>query len=492
MIRSVISSVIRSPAASALGAGVGVSYTPTGTLMDGFESTSSWTDTFSSTRVASLDAEAAVQGDYAVRYDQGTAQFTSFNIHKDYASFDLQTLGTYAIYAVLDEDFDYQNISSVTVNVILNGTGTIYPGTSKTGLSLVQTGGVWLSGNLSQFNAAVQSASPGNHRFRLSTAQTAANAGSVTYDAFYRDVGGKGAVILTFDDVKGDQYTDAFPIMQANGLVGELYVPVDLVGTSTLLTWAQIAEMKAAGWSIQVNGTADDQPMTTAANPAAAVAILEAQKAELVSRGLGTPISFCYPFGTLRANGTRVEKTGVTTTAGSAVIPMASTTNITVGMRCIMFGVSRDARVASIDPNVSVTLDETVTTAISSKTASFVDDSGAFHGTKLQDAIEAAGWKWGRSTINGNMFCLYGVSRAQALQYPSYPTSSLTLETFQTHVNTAIAAKAVTSFYFHSLADAGIFEDCMEWLKAQVDAGLVDVTTTPALEARYGAASPPA
>jgi hypothetical protein len=222
-------------------------------------------------------------------------------------------------------------------------------------------------------------------------------------------------------------------------------------------------------------------------------------KAALEAQGFTGIDAFCYPFGSVRTNGTRVEKTGITTTVGSPVVPMASTTNIVAGMRAVMFGVSRNARVLSVDPGVSVTLDENVSAAITSKTAAFVNDSGEFHGNKLQTALRAAGWKWGRTTqADRYVFCQYGVPWAQAIQYPSNPTTSLTLESFQAIINTAIAAKSVVSFYFHNIADSGgsatnvaVFTACMEWLADQVTAGLIECTTTKALTSAFGNARPP-
>ena len=54
------------------------------------------------------------------------------------------------------------------------------------------------------------------------------------------------AVLLSFDDGYSAQYTTAFPVMRQHGIRGTLY-PVQSWGW---LTWDQVREMAAAGWTI--------------------------------------------------------------------------------------------------------------------------------------------------------------------------------------------------------------------------------------------------
>lgn len=476
-----------------LGAGGGGGQAPipgVGTLIDGFE-TLTWPSAGGPT--ATLDTVNKVQGVSGVKYS-GRILIQG---QKSFADFDMQTLGTHAFYVHLDDDFDFQNTSSISLSIVLNSTGTIYPGPSKTVLNLVQTGGMWISGSVSQYNAAVGSAGVGNHRFRMnSTISGSGHPGEVTFDAFYKGVGGKGAVILTFDDVKANQRFTALPIMQPLGIVGELYVPTALVGNSGLLTWAQIAELAAAGWSIQVNGTSDDQPMTVSGSIAATLADLEAQRTELVSRGYPAPHSFCYPFGTLRSNGARIDTTA-TTVAGTNTVTVGSAASLVVGMRFIMSATARNCRIQSID-GTTITLDNNFDTNFTNAACAFVNDSGAFHGTKLQTALRANGWKWGRTTLNGDMFVQYGISPDQAIQLPSYSTTGMTLASFQGIVNGAINRKSVVTFYIHNIAASGgnnwdptEFSNAMAWLKTKIDEGVVISATTPMLDTLYGAATVP-
>ncbi|MGR9384928.1 polysaccharide deacetylase family protein [Rhizobium leguminosarum] len=463
-----------------------------GTLIDGFE-TLTWPSAGGPT--ATLDTVNKVQGASSVKYS-GRILIQG---QKSFSGFDMQTLGTHAFYVHLDDDFDYQNTASVSLSIQLDSTGSIYPGPSKTVLNLVQTGGMWFSGSVSQYNAAVGAAGVGNHRFRVnSTISGSGHPGEVSYDALYKGVGGKGAVILTFDDIKANQRFAALPIMQPLGIVGEVYVPTALVGGSGLLTWTQIGELAAAGWSIQVNGTSDDQPMTVSGSIAATLADLATQKNELVSRGYPAPRSFCYPFGTLRSNGARIDTTA-TTVAGTNTVTVASATGIVIGMRFIMSATARNCRVTDVT-GTTITLDNNFDTNFTNAACAFVNDSGAFHGTKLQTALRGAGWKWGRTTINTDMFCQYGISLDQAIQLPSYSTTGMTLASFQGIVNGAINRKSVVTFYIHNIAASGgnnwdptEFQNAMDWLKTKIDEGVVISATTPMLDTLYGAATiPPA
>lgn len=349
--------------------------------------------------------------------------------------------------------------------------------------------------------AAVNSAGLGNHIFRMLVTETNALVGEEMYDAFYRQVGDstRPGIIITGDDAKIQQYTILYPAMKSRGIHRglELYPPTGLLrdnagGTATF-SYAEAKIMSDDGVSIQVNGTSDDLLINAGGRTLVSdwIANLAMQRNDFVSRGFPTPISFCYPFGYLRQAVTRVERTGLALTAGTNILPMASTTGLAVGDRAILRGVSRSCTITAIDPNVSVTLSENMTFTATNNAVSFVRVTSDFHGTKPQLEAIAAGWKWGRSTISGNMFIGYGISRAQSMQYPSLTASGLTLAAFQSVVNQAIAAKAITSIYVHDTTEWPEMLDCLDWLKIQVDNGLIDATNTPMLEARYGNATVP-
>jgi len=78
-----------------------------------------------------------------------------------------------------------------------------------------------------------------------------------------------GALIIYFDDGHSSVYEHAFPIMQANGLIGTVPMETGKVGLANRLTLAQMREMQAAGWhfcSHGVNGEENEPEANLAAS----------------------------------------------------------------------------------------------------------------------------------------------------------------------------------------------------------------------------------
>jgi len=80
---------------------------------------------------------------------------------------------------------------------------------------------------------------------------------------------GRHAAAVTFDDAFLSVYEVAYPLLNALGVAATVFVPVDYVGrTSTydeaaglraaepIMTWAQLAELAAHGWSVESHGCA--------------------------------------------------------------------------------------------------------------------------------------------------------------------------------------------------------------------------------------------
>jgi peptidoglycan/xylan/chitin deacetylase (PgdA/CDA1 family) len=59
---------------------------------------------------------------------------------------------------------------------------------------------------------------------------------------------------ITFDDGHLSNFTVAFPLLKKYKLVAEFYINTDNVGTDNFMNWEQLAEMIAAGMSIQSHG----------------------------------------------------------------------------------------------------------------------------------------------------------------------------------------------------------------------------------------------
>lgn len=424
---------------------------PTGTLVEPFEATSGWTNQNSHT--ATLDAAKKVQGSYAIRFDQ-VSSLAGVEYYKTFTSYDVAAMGKVAFMAHLDDDYDWQCASSVAFATRLLGAGSIYNLATDTGINpgsllVTKTGRHWISGSIANADPLVQGAAVGNHqlRFRVGTA-AGPKVGNVAFDAAYRNITGKSLVTFSWDDGRIDAKTIAQPIMGPLGLVGDLALPTSVIGNGEPLnmTWADVAFMENAGWGISVDGTPTDVRMTDQASVAAVLAGLASQNAELVSRGFAPSTSFVYPNGSWKSDGTRVEKTSVTAN-GTTTLTMTDTTGIVAGMRIVMFGASRTVRVDSVTNGTTIVATETIPAI--TVAASFVDDSGPFHGNKLQKALLAAGWITGRTTNLGSWFTQYGLAPDQNIMHPGNSTTGKTSAELQAIVNAAIAKGDDVDLYFH-------------------------------------------
>ena len=63
-------------------------------------------------------------------------------------------------------------------------------------------------------------------------------------------------VILTFDDGYRDNYTNAFPLLNAHGMTATFFIVTDFIDQKRpeYLTWDMVREMYAAGMSIESHG----------------------------------------------------------------------------------------------------------------------------------------------------------------------------------------------------------------------------------------------
>lgn len=110
-------------------------------------------------------------------------------------------------------------------------------------------------------------------------------------------------VILAFDDGWADHYANAFPILQAHGMVGSFAIVTGLVDAGgPYMTWSQIEEMSAAGMEMTSHtvshidlGTSDD---------ATDVDQITTSKADIESHTGKTVDYFVYPAGEPFRSGT--------------------------------------------------------------------------------------------------------------------------------------------------------------------------------------------
>jgi peptidoglycan/xylan/chitin deacetylase (PgdA/CDA1 family) len=126
--------------------------------------------------------------------------------------------------------------------------------------------------------------------------------------------------VITIDDGHVDGYTHAFPTLKRYGFVATFFVITSRLDRSNCLTWAELAEMQAAGMEVG-NHTVSHVSEAGYSRVQTNVQVMGAQVAIAAHLGV-TPISFAYPYGDTPANlVASVEASGIAvayTTAGGA------------------------------------------------------------------------------------------------------------------------------------------------------------------------------
>jgi peptidoglycan/xylan/chitin deacetylase (PgdA/CDA1 family) len=101
--------------------------------------------------------------------------------------------------------------------------------------------------------------------------------------------------VITIDDGYVDGYTEAFPVLRANGFVATYFLPTGRIGWTRVLTARQVTEMAAAGMEM-ADHTVSHIDLTALSTENARAEILGA--VDYLDRLLGTrPTTFAYPFG---------------------------------------------------------------------------------------------------------------------------------------------------------------------------------------------------
>jgi hypothetical protein len=180
----------------------------------------------------------------------------------------------------------------------LNSDNVIFADSVST--PLFRDGWMWIAAHVSEFTnvAALTAAQTITPKVQV---QLTGNDGVTTAAAryFLASAAGRPSVCLTFDDCTSDQYTVAYQLMKAAGLVGTMFVPSANVGGAGKVTVSQLLEMKEAGWAICADSTPDDS--LTSTTTTTAVDGLNQVRDWLVSKGLaanGSENHGCWTMGT--------------------------------------------------------------------------------------------------------------------------------------------------------------------------------------------------
>ena len=111
----------------------------------------------------------------------------------------------------------------------------------------------------------------------------------------------KKPILLTFDDGYRSVYTTAFPIMKEFGFVGIACVYPQFIGSGAGMSWAQLKEMAAAGWTIESHSLTHANLWKTPSVSGARQEFFEreiSRPKRIIEEKLGIPVLFMvWPYG---------------------------------------------------------------------------------------------------------------------------------------------------------------------------------------------------
>lgn len=196
----------------------------------------------------------------------------------------------------------------------------------------------------------------------INGAASTAFAGNLVVDALCVPAPHRPCVMISFDDGNVGQFTNAFPIMAARGLVGTVYIPWSMIGGSLKMTKAHLRALQGAGWAMCLDSAAGDEPLTAFPSVAAALAQINTMRDQVAAEfGSDGVAHLCYSYGVNCYPD--VPKAFSVTPNGTDTVSVGATNAysfLSAGMVVKGTGVSPDPRVISCPSQATVKLDRAV------------------------------------------------------------------------------------------------------------------------------------
>jgi peptidoglycan/xylan/chitin deacetylase (PgdA/CDA1 family) len=160
-------------------------------------------------------------------------------------------------------------------------------------------------------------------RIRIRLSGTISN--SYSFDGLTGGVVAQPAVLFTFDGSQSSLYSDAFAYMQTHNARGTGYIVTDWVDGMSKVTWVQLQEMYANGWTIGNNAKTGVNLTTMSLEDQ--IAELQAAQTALNDHNLANVDHVAYPFGayntdTLSAMQSLGMDTGRTLVSANFISPL--------------------------------------------------------------------------------------------------------------------------------------------------------------------------
>jgi len=382
-------------------------------------------------------------------------------------------LDVIALQVILDNEPEWQHVTAIDFRP---GVGaTYYTGGSKSTSIHVTTGEQWVGiaiADIATFKDLGSSVINGRLTFTSSGGTAAPYSSQPKAVVAVAKAGGIPTAILTFDDGRVSIHDWIMDQLETRGLPGHFNLAWKNIGTSPFFAnISAVVDLQDRAWSIGVNATADDNPITTYGNMANVVTDIQATWAYMAANGLDGPGKFhgCWPNGTIRNAGVPVQKTTITAN-GTTTITMADTSSITAGMAVVGYRVPRGTTVASVTNSTTVVL-SAVVPAATIPTMSFTDTSNAFYDGKSFAALKAAGMLTMRGTNPGEKHTRFGIGDAGMLLVANSMSSTGgdgTAAAMNARIATAQKNKSTTISYAHNAVDTVV--SGLDTLKTELSA----------------------
>ncbi|MDC0609978.1 polysaccharide deacetylase family protein [Vibrio sp.] len=275
-----------------------------------------------------------------------------------------------------------------------------------------------------------------------------------TIDALYTNAKGQPTIVIGFDDANDTISTIAYPYMSQYDLVGTVYLPTDIIGTTNALTWDQVTTLFDAGWAISIDGSPDDSNMLEAEDLDTAVENATSQWDVLEEHGVDSDAMYhmCFPNGKHFDSSIKPVHISQMTTDGTSTVVFDKAYDVTNGMR--VYGANIPDNTYVINNGGEGVYSVKLSAPIPAQTlpAMFNDETGDFYLGTLPAALAKAGMKSGRITGGGDMYTRFGFGDRE-MTTPGQGVSYMTFKQVKPLIEQAVLRGTTLEFYFHRIVD---------------------------------------
>ncbi|MCE0493292.1 hypothetical protein [Vibrio salinus] len=275
-----------------------------------------------------------------------------------------------------------------------------------------------------------------------------------TIDALYTNAKGQATIVIGFDDAEDTIETIAYPYMLQYSMLGTVYLPTQIIGTTDSLTWDQVTTLYNAGWAISIDGSPDDTSMIEADSLSDAVENATSQWEDLEEHSVNSDAMYhmCYPNGAYFNPKLKPIQVSGMTSDGTNTVVFDKAYDIQNGMRVYGVNVPENTYVINNggDDVYSVKLSSTIPTQ--TVPVMFNDETEDFYLGSLPAALAKAGMKSGRITGGGGMYTRFGFGDRE-MTTPGQGVSYMTYNQFKKLIDQVVLRGTTMEVYFHRIVD---------------------------------------